>query len=185
MARPVKYHTEEERRIARNLRETLRRKKNLEKSRAYYKEYASNNKETIKQNREKWYSKNREKVIKYNVNYCREREQVDENYKFIRYLRKVVFNSFKRNKKFNKDSKTEQILGCSLEFLINYILNLAPKGVQLKDFGKFGYHIDHIVPLSSASSKEEIEKLNHYTNLQPLWWEDNLRKSNKTLNYEL
>ena len=43
------------------------------------------------------------------------------------------------------------------------------------------WHIDHIVPLSSANNEEELYKLCHYTNLQPLWAEENLKKSNKIL----
>ena len=41
------------------------------------------------------------------------------------------------------------------------------------------WHIDHIIPLSSAKTEDEVYKLCHYTNLQPLWAEDNLKKSNK------
>ena len=40
-------------------------------------------------------------------------------------------------------------------------------------------HIDHIIPLSSAKSKKELFNLCHYTNLQPLWAEDNLKKGDK------
>jgi hypothetical protein len=43
------------------------------------------------------------------------------------------------------------------------------------------WNIDHIIPISSAQTEEEIYKLNHYTNLQPLWWEENMAKGKKIL----
>jgi hypothetical protein len=41
------------------------------------------------------------------------------------------------------------------------------------------WHIDHIMPLASAKTEEELVALCHYTNLQPLWAAENLRKSDK------
>jgi hypothetical protein len=41
--------------------------------------------------------------------------------------------------------------------------------------------IDHIIPLASAKTQEEVEHLNHYTNLQPLLNEDNLKKGKKLI----
>jgi len=43
-------------------------------------------------------------------------------------------------------------------------------------------HIDHIIPISSAETIDDLYKLNHYTNLQPLWAKDNLAKYNKIIN---
>ena len=48
-----------------------------------------------------------------------------------------------------------------------------------ENHGHGGWHIDHIIPLDSALSEEELYKLCHYTNLQPLWAKDNIRKGNK------
>ena len=47
------------------------------------------------------------------------------------------------------------------------------------NYGKYGWHIDHITPISLAQTEDEIYKLSHYTNLQPLWWRENILKSNK------
>jgi len=46
-----------------------------------------------------------------------------------------------------------------------------------------GWHIDHRIPLDSAKSREDFERLGvaHYTNLRPLWAEDNWKKSNKII----
>jgi hypothetical protein len=49
------------------------------------------------------------------------------------------------------------------------------------NYGFRGWHIDHIVPLSSAKTKDEAVSLNHYTNLQPLWGVDNMKKGKKIL----
>ena len=62
--------------------------------------------------------------------------------------------------------------------LKNYIENKFTEGMSWDNYGK--WHIDHIIPLNSAKTEEEIIKLCYYTNLQPLWASDNIRKKDKT-----
>lgn len=63
-----------------------------------------------------------------------------------------------------------------------YIQNQWSEGMSWKNYGlganNTTWHIDHKIPIFSATSLEEIYKLNHHTNLQPMWGSDNIRKSN-------
>lgn len=77
----------------------------------------------------------------------------------------------------SKSTKTAQILGCSSADLRKHIERQFVRGMSWENMGK--WHIDHIVPISSAKSVDEVIALNHHTNLRPLWAEDNLRKSNR------
>jgi hypothetical protein len=85
------------------------------------------------------------------------------------------------NKKYN-NPRTLELVGCDYQFLIKYIENKFTDGMSWDNYGYNGWHLDHIIPVSLAKTEEDVYKLYHYTNLQPLWAEDNLRKSNKILN---
>ena len=76
-----------------------------------------------------------------------------------------------------KNNKTFNMIGCSPEFLKEHLEKQFVDGMNWENRGD--WHIDHILPLSSAQNEDEIYKLCHYTNLQPLWAEDNIKKSNK------
>ena len=89
-------------------------------------------------------------------------------------------NIFLKTKGVRKTNKTFDIVGCSPEFLKEYIENKFTEGMSWVLMGKH-IHIDHIIPLSSAKTEEDVYKLCHYTNLQPLWAEDNLKKSSKII----
>ena len=81
-------------------------------------------------------------------------------------------------KKENKSKNLKTILGCSFDELKVHLESKFYKNITWDNYGDV-WCIDHIIPLASAKSKEEIEKLNHYTNLQPLLTEDNLKKGKK------
>jgi hypothetical protein len=94
-------------------------------------------------------------------------------------LRNLIRNSFRRGgyKKFN--TSTEDIVGINYDEFKVYLESKFVDGMNWDNRGE--WHIDHRIPLSSAKSEEELRKLCYYTNLQPLWSEDNIKKSDKIL----
>jgi hypothetical protein len=83
--------------------------------------------------------------------------------------------------KNSKSSPTLEILGCTIDEFKTYLENQFQEGMTWENYGLKGWHIDHIKPCSlfDLSDPEEQKKCFHYTNLQPLWWYDNLKKSAK------
>ena len=81
----------------------------------------------------------------------------------------------------SKDGETLKYLGCSAAFGKTYIESQFREGMSWGNYGSFGWHIDHIKPLSKfdLTKEEERAKAFHYTNLQPLWWWENIEKSDK------
>jgi len=90
--------------------------------------------------------------------------------RLIKYLKKL--NITKKNKTF-------EIVGCTPQELKEHLEKQFVNGMSWENRSE--WHIDHIIPLSSAKTEEEIYKLSHYTNLQPLWAIDNIKKSNNIL----
>jgi hypothetical protein len=78
-----------------------------------------------------------------------------------------------------KVGKTIELAGCSLEDLMKHLESKFTEGMTWENYGR--WHIDHIRPCASFSLEdpEEQKKCFHWTNLQPLWAIDNLRKSDK------
>jgi len=96
----------------------------------------------------------------------------------------LVHGAFKRGtNQFRKEAKTEKILGCTIEEFRLYIESQFTKRMTLENHGE--WHLDHILPLATAKTKEDIIRLNHYTNFQPLWAKDNILKSNKIIEKQL
>jgi hypothetical protein len=86
-----------------------------------------------------------------------------------------AFNRIKMNKPYN----TETLLGISLIQLKEYLESLFKEDMSWNNRNL--WHIDHIIPLASAKTKEDMIKLCHYTNLQPLWAKENMSKGAKII----
>jgi len=163
------------------------------------KKYAENNKNWRIKNKEKvgqnwinWYLKpeNKEKV-RISANkpkrkettraYYRNRRKNDPQFKLINNLRTRLAHLISRNPKIIKNEKTRELIGCSVEELKLYIEKKFLVGMSWDNYNYETWHIDHIKPLSLAKNMDDIIrlKLMHYTNLQPLWAKDNIKKSNK------
>jgi hypothetical protein len=137
----------------------------------YLKEYYYKNKNKNKEYRDKNKERYRELRKKY-----RERKSSDPLYKMSLRVRKLISKVIKRNG-YSKKSKTQEILGIDFHGFKLYIEGLFTDGMTWVNFGK--WHLDHKIPISWGKTEDDIIKLNHYTNLQPLWAEDNLSKGNK------
>lgn len=110
------------------------------------------------------------------VRYLRERRQSDPLFAFKIKTRNLIRKAFDRNG-FTKRSKSNDILGCSWPELVTHIERQFKEGMTWQNRGE--WHIDHIIPLATATCEDDIIRLNHFTNLRPLWAEENLRKSDK------
>lgn len=158
------------------------RKNNPEKVHSMTTDWRSRNKEKLSVINKRWRDNNRDSHLDKRRNQQKEKRNVDSLYKLGQNIRIAISSSFRRGKKgFKKPLKTEIILGCDISFLIEYLTTKCGKELTPQDFHRYGYHIDHIVPISTAKTEEDVIKLCHYTNLQPLWWEDNLSKSDKII----
>lgn len=131
----------------------------------------------------RWKENNREELKIYRNEYSKKRKLKDPLYKLARTSRALIYNSFKRfkNGKYKKAKKTEEILGCTIEEFIEHLQSLFTQNMTLSNNGNCEecWHIDHKIPLSSGENEEDIIKLCHYTNLQPMWSRENLSKNNK------
>jgi hypothetical protein len=86
-----------------------------------------------------------------------------------------------KQKNITQRNKTYDIVGIEINDLKRHIEKQFTKGMNWENYGMYGWHIDHIIPLCSANDENELLKLFHYTNLQPLWAEDNLKKNGRIL----
>lgn len=142
-----------------------------------------NNKKTSKYSKE-YYEKNKTKLNKKKVERDKIRMKNDELFKIKTNLRSLIRNSFKRGKvKYLKQKSSEDILGCSISFFKEYINSKLKKGMTFNNYGE--WHLDHIIPISKAKNEEDVVRLNHYTNFQPLWAKDNLSKKDKIIEIQL
>ena len=133
----------------------------------------------IQRRRNKTYQKihrleNRDFYLEYRAKNARHRTKTDINFRLASNLRHRLWKSIKTGSHV-KD------LGCSIDQLKTHLESKFTDGMSWDNYGSKGWHIDHVIPLSSFDLKdrEQFLKACHYSNLQPLWAMDNILKGNR------
>ncbi len=182
------------------------REETLNRSREGYQK----NKDHILEKHKEWKASNKERNAEWNKQYAEDHKEERMAY-LKRYImehkeqRREYERAYYKNKRENnvwfrlrgslgnrissalkgrcKSAHTMSLIGCSIDFLMKYLEEQFIEGMSWDTYGFRGWHVDHVKPcaLFNLEDPEEQRKCFHYTNLQPLWWYDNIRKSD---NYE-
>ena len=120
-----------------------------------------------------WSSSTRRKARRKSRTFKRANDPI---YKLKCNTRSLIWKAIQSHG-YTKKSKTHKLIGCSYEKLKPHLEAQFTDGMSWSNMGD--WHVDHIIPLAAAKTEDELIKLCHYTNLQPLWAEDNRRKGDK------
>lgn len=155
------------------------------------KAYRDKNKDLINAKGRDYYQKNRNAYLlkqaeyqklnadarnTYNRQYRKNRRKADRLFSIRENMRaRFRYELAKRGDSMH--IKANEYLGCSWLFLRDYLAQKFTDGMSWNNYGE--WHVDHIMPLASATTRDDLIKLCHYSNLQPLWAFDNLSKGAK------
>ena len=146
---------------------------NKENIKEKIKNYYKINKGGVKEKKKEYYENNKQARLEYQRKYKINRKLNDPLFKLTRNIRNAIRKSFINNG-YKKTSKTFLILGCSFEEFKQHLESKFESWMTWDNYGlyngtaNYGWDIDHIIPSSSALTEEDVIKLNHYTNLQPM-----------------
>jgi hypothetical protein len=154
-------------------------KNNLEKEKNRKREYYINNKEKVIAQKNKWKQNNPEKVREIYKKSNKKRQLISTI-----HLNNIISSLVRRSLKNGKGgNRLNNLLGYTLQDLMAHLESLFKDGMTWDNYGK--WHIDHIRPVSSFNFSSyddpEFKECWALNNLQPLWAEDNIKKSNKIM----
>jgi hypothetical protein len=163
--------------------------KNKEKFAANNREYRQENKEKIAANNRKYYQENKEKLAAYFreyrqenkekvAAYFRQRYRLDPEYNLICRLRRRMQHAVKAAGLDKKCASTSELLGISPQGLKEWLEAQFTDGMTWEN--RSDWHVDHIIPCDAFDMTVETNQriCFWYKNLQPLWANDNWKKSN-------
>lgn len=153
------------------------RKRNPELNKKYYYEnydYFKLYRESKRDHYKLWRKNNKKRINESR----RKRIKEDLDFRLGANLRSRLSTLLRRSKT-NKSNSALKLLGCSLSEFKKYLEGLFVLGMNWENYGE--WHIDHIKPCAAFDLSDPLQQKEcfHFTNLQPLWALDNLKKSSK------
>jgi hypothetical protein len=147
----------------------------------YNKKYRTINADGIKKQRKQHRKITRNADNEYAKKYVQNKRNTDPNYKLRTNLRTRINVAIKHNQKAGSAVRD---LGCSIPELKLYLEKRFTSEMSWNNWGTF-WQIDHIKPLAkfNLTDREQFLEACHYSNLQPLYWEDNLIKRDAFCQY--
>lgn len=192
-------------RISKRLMNKLRAARYTEKyggyvkeyAKAYAKAYSKRNRKKCAENVRQWRLNNRERHLEYcrayrkrphvrkqiresNPGRMRRRKATDPNF-LIRYNTSGRIRIAIKAQSAHKSTRSRELIGCSYAELRAYIESMFLPGMTWDNHGRFGWHIDHIIPCAAfdLTDMDQQKMCFHYSNMRPLWAEDNIDKGDK------
>lgn len=145
-----------------------------EEMKKYLRAYYQDHKDECRKRNRKWDRNNRVKTNLAKSAYDRIRRRNDPSYRFGKNLRTRVGHALRRG---DKCAHTAELLGCTVEELKACLELKFQPGMTWDNYGM--WHVDHIRPCADfdLTVPEQQKVCFHWTNLQPLWGRDNMRKN--------
>ncbi len=163
------------------------REKHKEAANTHHRQYYKENKEVLLIQKYQYYQANKTIILEKQLKRSKKRYKNDIVFRLKEVLRSRLRAAIKNN---SKSGSAVRDLGCSIEYFISeyipsmfYLNSKTDEIMTWENYGLYGWHLDHIIPLDAFNleNRDELLKACHYTNLQPLWAEDNLKKGAKLI----
>ena len=159
------------------------REKNKDYTSKSHKKWSEKNRDHLNEYHQKWREKNIDKHREYKRKYEKHRKDTDPLYKLISNFRTAIYQVLKENR-VDKNQSYFDVLQYTPEQLIVHLEKQFTERITWENYGE--WHVDHKQPISSFNIQEmgdsEFMKCWSLENLQPMWGEENIRKSNKIFN---
>jgi len=153
------------------------REKNKKKLNEYHKQWSKTKRKELKEYHSKWRDENRVKLNERAKAWYLNRKRTDPGFKLKCNTRTAVYTCLKE-RNVAKYRSTFQLLGYTIEELMAHLEKQFTEGMTWDNYGE--WHVDHIRPMTSFKFESvddpEFKECWSLSNLQPLWWNDNLSK---------